>query len=60
MPKSIIWELGSGDLFRIDGNWYRLQRVEGENAVLSVVGTKDVVKMSLATEVSEISVLSKK
>jgi hypothetical protein len=57
----IIWELNVGDLFRIDASWYRFTAIDGENAVLHVIGVKgSSERMPLTTEVSEVSVLSKK
>ena len=56
----IIWELDLGDLFRIDDSWYRLQKQDGDAAVLSVIGTKTVTELPLDTEISELSVLCQK
>lgn len=44
----------------MDNDWYRLQKLSGDNAVLEVVGTKTTTEMSLETEISELSVLCKK
>ena len=63
---AIIWELSIGDLFRIDGGWYRLQKHKKDAAVLEVVGTKEAtgavktVEFPLDTEITELSVRSKK
>ena len=56
----IIWELELEALFRIDDSWYRLKKLDGDNGVLDVVGSKETTKLPLETEISELSVLSKK
>ncbi len=57
---SIIWELSIGDLFRIDTDWYRLRKLNKDNGVLDVVGTANTIELPLDTEITELSVLSKK
>ena len=61
LPMSIIiWELTVGDLFRVDDYWYRFRKIDGDQAVLDIVGSKDQKSMPLETEITELSVLSKK
>lgn len=63
---TIIWELNIGDLFRIDGSWYRLQKQSKDKGVLEVVGSKEATgayktaELPLDTEITELSVLSKR
>ena len=57
---TIIWELRIGDVFRVDTLWYRLQKIHTKNAVLEVLGTKETATLPLDTEITELSVLSKK
>lgn len=49
-----------GMLFRVDGYWYRLANKEGKQALLDVVGEKCQETLPWTTEVTEISVLSKR
>lgn len=57
-PK--LRDLDAGMLFRIDAYWYRLPNKEGKQATLDVVGEKRQETLSWSTEVTEISVLSKR
>lgn len=57
---TIIWELNIGDLFRIEDSWYRLHKHKKDLGVLEVVGSKETVELPLDTEITELSVLSKK
>ena len=61
-PKSRqrLRDLEAGMLFRIDGYWYRLRDKEGKQGTLDVVGEKRQETMPWSTEVTEISVLSKR
>ncbi len=57
---AIIWELSVGDLFRINTDWYRLRKFNKDNGVLDVVGASTTTELPLDTEITELSVLSKK